>query len=270
LIPKEKSEKIKQMAMIDSRNRGVIVGLLLAAALALDMSMGFVPPSPPKTSTLTTSLQRTFVSPIKSSGSFVVKARGRTPTTSLRMAGGDFDESKYTEAAWSAIATLTKAAEYYEASTVEAPIMLDIMLNPSKHNAGADAESAKRVVEKVLQKASVNLNSLRSELEKYLAKQPKVSGTAQQKTLGRNLQKVLEYARDTKSVLGVSGFFSCEDMHTFLALSVVSHICTNCLVLRILLFQRRALFSRFVRKMLNSLAPLLKSKVSTLTMFSRP
>jgi ATP-dependent Clp protease ATP-binding subunit ClpB len=192
------------MAMIVSRSRGAIVALLVTVAFALDVSMGFVPPSPPTTSTLTTSLQRAFVSPIACSNSFVTKARRPTPATSLRMAGGDFDESKYTEAAWSAVATLTKAAEYYEASTVEAPILLDIMLNPSKHNAGDDAESAKRVVEKVFQKANVDLNSLRSELEKYLAKQPKVSGTAQ-KTLGRNLQKVLEYARDTKNVLGVSG-----------------------------------------------------------------
>lgn len=204
LTPKEKSEKSKKMAMIVSRSRGAIVALLLSVALALDTSMGFVPPSPPRTSTLTASLQRTFVCPITRSGSFVAKARPRTPTTSLRMAGGDFDESKYTEAAWSAVATLTKAAEYYEASTVEAPILLDIMLNPSKHNAGDDAESAKRVVEKVFQKANVDLNSLRSELEKYLAKQPKVSGSSQ-KTMGRILQKVLEYARDTKNVLGVSG-----------------------------------------------------------------
>jgi ATP-dependent Clp protease ATP-binding subunit ClpB len=119
------------------------------------------------------------------------------------MASDDFNESKYTEAAWSTIATLTKAADYYEASTIEAPILLDILLNPQKHNAGDDAEAAKRVVEKILQSAGANLKDLRSELEKYFAKQPKIGGAAQ-KMMGRSLQKVLETARETKSILGVS------------------------------------------------------------------
>lgn len=191
------------MAIVVSRNRDAIFAFLVAVALALDTSVGFVPPSPARTSTFATSMQHTFVNPITPSGPFVAKARRRT-TTSLRMATQDFDESKYTDAAWSAIATLVKAADFYEASTVESPILLDVLLNPAKHNAGDSAESAKRVVEKILQKANVDLKSLRSELEKYLAKQPKVSDNAQ-KSMGRNLQKVLEYARDTKNVLGVSG-----------------------------------------------------------------
>ena len=192
------------MAVVVSRYRVAIFALLVAVALTLHTSVGFVPPSPARTSTFTTaSMQPKFVNPIAPSTSFVAKAH-RPRTTSLRMANQDFEESAYTEAAWSAVATLVKAADFYEASNVESPILLDILLNPSKHNAGDNAENAKRVVEKILQKANVDLKSLRSELEKYLAKQPKVKGDAQ-KTMGRNLSKVLEYARDTKNVLGVSG-----------------------------------------------------------------
>jgi ATP-dependent Clp protease ATP-binding subunit ClpB len=141
------------------------------------------------------------------------------------MASDDFNESKYTEAAWSTIATLTKAADYYEASTIEAPILLDILLNPQKHNAGDDAEAAKRVVEKILQSAGANLKDLRSELEKYFAKQPKIGGAAQ-KMMGRSLQKVLETARETKSILGVS--FTAFAMRPILSLSrdfFLTHLC---------------------------------------------
>lgn len=126
-----------------------------------------------------------------------------SPTTSLRMAAEDFSEDKYTEAAWSSIAGLTKVSDYYSASTFEAPFVLEFMLNPNKHNGGEDADAAKRVVEKILNKAGVNLNRLRSELDEYLAKQPRVSDPTN-KIMGRTLQKVLETARNGKQALGDS------------------------------------------------------------------
>jgi ATP-dependent Clp protease ATP-binding subunit ClpB len=87
--------------------------------------------------------------------------------------------------------------------------MVDILLNPSKHAPGDEkAESAKRVAEKILQKANVDVPSLRSELEKYLAKQPKVSNSAN-KMQGQSLMKVLERARTNQSLLGDS-FISAE------------------------------------------------------------
>jgi ATP-dependent Clp protease ATP-binding subunit ClpB len=122
------------------------------------------------------------------------------------MASDDFNESKYTEAAWSAISSLMKVADYYQVSTVEAPLLLDVMLNPSKHNAGDDAEAAKRVVEKVLVKAGANMNELRSALDSYLSKQPRISDNAQ-KQMGRTLSRVLENARTNKNVLNVSERF---------------------------------------------------------------
>lgn len=120
-----------------------------------------------------------------------------------------FSSDKYTEAAWAVITSLSKASDYYEASTIEAPIMVDILLSPSKHAPGDEkAESAKRVAEKILQKANVDVPSLRSELEKYLAKQPKVSNAAN-KMQGQSLMKVLERARTNQSLLGDS-FISTE------------------------------------------------------------
>jgi ATP-dependent Clp protease ATP-binding subunit ClpB len=119
------------------------------------------------------------------------------------MAADEFSEDKYTEAAWGIIAALTSAADYYQASTIEAPLLLEILLNPTKHNAGDDAESARTVAVKILQSAGVNVKSLRSELEKYLAKQPKVSDNAQ-KMMGRTLSRVLNEAKNAKAVLGVS------------------------------------------------------------------
>jgi len=118
------------------------------------------------------------------------------------MAAEDFNEAKYTEAAWSSISALTKVADFYQASTVEAPLLLDVMLNPNKHNAGENAEAAKKVVDKALSKAGVNVKDLRSELETYLAKQARASDNSN-KAMGRTLQKVLETARIGQSVLGV-------------------------------------------------------------------
>lgn len=120
------------------------------------------------------------------------------------MAADDFNESKYTEAAWSSIITLTKAADYYQATSVEAPLLLDIMLNPNKHNAGDDADAAKRVVEKTLLKAGVDIGKLRSALEQYLAKQPRVSGSSGQKSMSQSLMRVLDAAKRSKEILGVS------------------------------------------------------------------
>ena len=193
------------MAIMSFQYRNVALAAVLLAACGVDHASAFVAPS--ISARVASISSAAFVHPLTSTRSFPsnqVGFRVKTGCSSLlRMAADDFNESKYTEAAWSTIATLTKAADYYEASTIEAPILVDILLNPQKHNAGDDAEAAKRVVEKILQSAGANIKDVRSELEKYFAKQPKVGGAAQ-KMMGRSLQKVLETARETKSVLGVS------------------------------------------------------------------
>lgn len=122
------------------------------------------------------------------------------------MSAEDFSEASYTEAAWAAIAALPRVADYYSATTVEAPMLLDVLLNPSKHSAGENAEAAKVVIDKVLAKAGINAMELRQQLENYMAKQPKITsgGTEQQKTMGRSLQNVLEAARNNKAILNVS------------------------------------------------------------------
>ncbi len=131
---------------------------------------------------------------------------GRRTTTRQYMSAEDFSEASYTEAAWAAIAALPRVADYYSATTVEAPMLMDTLLNPSKHSAGDNAEAAKVVIEKVLTKAGVNIMELRQQLENYMAKQPRITsgGAEQQKSMGRSLQNVLVAARKNKAILNVS------------------------------------------------------------------
>jgi ATP-dependent Clp protease ATP-binding subunit ClpB len=140
-----------------------------------------------------------------------VNRRHMTAPTTLKMAQDDFNESKYTEAAWSTIAALTKAADFYEAQSVDAPLLLDIMLNPTRHQAGDDAESARRAVEKILNKAGANVGQLKSDLDAHLAKQPRISGSSSQKTMSRSLQQVLDAAKIAKGGLGDS-YISTEGL----------------------------------------------------------
>jgi hypothetical protein len=143
--------------------------------------------------------------------------RGRSASagwSSLRMAQEDFQEQSYTEAAWSAIASLPKVAEYYSAGTLEAPMLLDALLNPSKSSGGGDAaDAAKAAAEKVLNKAGVDIPAVRGELETYMGKQPKMktSGEASNPRMGSSLMNVLEQARIMKSELKDS-FVSVEGL----------------------------------------------------------
>jgi ATP-dependent Clp protease ATP-binding subunit ClpB len=128
----------------------------------------------------------------------------------LKMSSDDFNQEKYTEAGWAAVAALTKVADAYQTSTVESPILLEVLLNPGKHRCGDDAEAARRAVEKVISAAGADVKILRKELEAYLEKQPKVTGNAPaQKTMGYTLPKVLDAARNAMSTLGDS-FVSAE------------------------------------------------------------
>mmetsp|Transcript_5935 Transcript_5935/g.9153 ORF Transcript_5935/g.9153 Transcript_5935/m.9153 type:complete len:986 (+) Transcript_5935:179-3136(+) len=200
------------MAIVCSRSRKAVLGSLLVAALS-SSSSAFAPNLPSSKTTSGSALavvQRCSNSFVSSPLSFSrnVPQRQQLSKTSLHMAAEDFQEGKYTEAAWAGIASLTKAADYYECSSIEAPILLDVLLNPSKHKAGEDAESAQKVMEKILGNASVDVKNLRSELEKFLAKQPKVSANAS-KNMGTSLVRVLEGAREAKDLLGDS-FVSTE------------------------------------------------------------
>jgi hypothetical protein len=151
------------------------------------------------------SCPRTFAASTLSKNSISLHSLNHRPRfTQLKMSGGDFDEATYTESAWACIASLTKVADYYSSNTVDAPMLLDVLLNPSKHNAGENAESAKRVVEKIFLKADVDMKGIRSELEQYMSKQPKITGSSDsQKTMGRPLVSVLDKAREAKTLLGV-------------------------------------------------------------------
>jgi hypothetical protein len=171
-----------------------------------DPSLAFAPSIPRNLVTSRASTASSMLSQVPS-GPFTsnkFQLGKRQQFSALQMASSDFDEGKYTEAAWSGIASLTKVAEYYQSAAVEAPMLLEIILNPGKHSAGDDAEAAKKVAEKILTAAGVDVKELRKELEGYLAKQPKMSGSTGQKTMGRVLPTVLETSRQNMSILGVS------------------------------------------------------------------
>ena len=197
--------------IISSRHRSLVLSLLATAAWSVDPASAFAPPRPRHTGRITRaqSLRQyhhdSFLANTNAIlGSNLARRRFGSPT-SLRMATEDFNEAKYTEAAWSSIAALAKVADYYQASKVEAPFLLDSLLNPGKHGTGDEnAASAKKAVEKVLQAAGVDVKDLRKELEKYFSTQAKIDGGSEQKSLGSYLQRSLESARTVVSVLGVS------------------------------------------------------------------
>jgi len=114
----------------------------------------------------------------------------------------DFDQTQYTDAAWSAIAALPFCADSYSATSVDAPQLLSILLNPTKYQAAEAASTAKQVVVKLLESAGVDVEVLRKGVEEYLEKQPSVSGdTSSQKSLGRTLGEVLEAGRGVRDGL---------------------------------------------------------------------
>jgi len=136
--------------------------------------------------------------------------RRHHPTHPLHMSSQPndyFDQSLYTDAAWSAITALPPCASYYSATSVDAPMLLSILLNPTKYNIPNidNALTAKTVVFKLLSDAGLeNVDGLKKEVERYLERQPKVSGdTSTQKSLGRTLGEVLEAARGVRDGLKV-------------------------------------------------------------------
>ena len=178
-------------------------------AVASYRAQAFVPAMVPRTSLPAASKTPTSTRTLLP---FVAK-RGEPfhSETALQMAQDDFNEAKYTEAAWSTIATLTKAADYYQAQYVDAHLLLDIILNPTRHQAGDNAEAARRVITKVLEKAGVNVGQLKTDLDEHIAKQPRVTTSGTQKTMSRSLQQVLDASKMNKSTLGDS-FISAEGL----------------------------------------------------------
>ena len=199
--------------MILNKQRSAVIAMLSTATafsvLSASMTNAFAPVAPRRVAR---------VDPLSSSflaqQQRIVKSRqtlSDTPNTMLRMSSDDFNEKKYTEAGWACVAALTKASDFYQTSTVESPILLDLLLNPSKHKAGDDAEAARKAVEKILKEVKCDAKALRQELEAHMAQQPKMQGdtTGQQKTMGYSLPKVLEASRSAMSTLGDS-FVSAE------------------------------------------------------------
>lgn len=198
------------MALICNRNRKAVLASVLVAALCSSSTTAFAPVRNNGVTFCTVGqvssgiVQHPQARPtLATTSAHSNGSNQRRPTTSLHMAAEDFNEAKYTEASWAAVAALTNVADFYEASSIEACLLLDVLLNPAKHKAGGSAEAATKVVEKVLGNAGVDVKTLRQDLEKYLGKQAKVSDNSN-KVMGRSLVKVFENARDTQKILGVS------------------------------------------------------------------
>jgi hypothetical protein len=200
---------------------------LETATTTATASLSLVPFSPSRTTPLVPFAKKrgTWQPPTLSTKTRSVTTPS-SPTSLFMASGGgpeELSEQSYTEAAWGVIAALPKAADYYQTTNIEAPILFDVLLNPAKHSAGDNALAAQRVADKCLQKANIDTKLLRSELENYLAQQPKMSSStgssssSSPKTIGSSLGRVLDVARNQmKSVLGDS-FVSTEALLLALA-----------------------------------------------------
>lgn len=143
------------------------------------------------------------------SSSTTITSPPRTTTTPLRMAESSsndlFDSTRYTEAAFATLAALPFCAESYSATAVDAPMLLSILLNPTRYQAAESAVNAKAVAVKLLEDAGVDVDVLKSGVEDYLERQPKVTlsgdSSSQQKSLGGALKDVMETATEIKNEL---------------------------------------------------------------------
>lgn len=120
--------------------------------------------------------------------------------------GDLFDSTRYTEAAFATLAALPFCAESYSATAVDAPMLLSILLNPTKYQASEAAVNAKAVAVKLLEDAGVDVDTLKNGVEDYLARQPTVTVTGDasqstQKSLGNALKDVMETATEIKNEL---------------------------------------------------------------------
>ncbi len=88
-------------------------------------------------------------------------------------------------------------------------MLLSILLDPVKYQAGEGALTAKQVATKLLEDAGVDVAKLRGEVEVWLNKQPRVTITgdstmiSSQKQLGRVLGEVLKGGREIQKELKV-------------------------------------------------------------------
>ena len=109
----------------------------LIVALTLSGCQAFVPSSVSRAAVQRHSADSTVIAPHIKSFSQQSRQRTSSKTTNLSMASAeDFDQTKYTEAAWATLAALPACADSYSATSVEAPMLLGIMLNPTKYQAG--------------------------------------------------------------------------------------------------------------------------------------
>ncbi|KAL7507802.1 hypothetical protein ACHAXN_008146 [Cyclotella atomus] len=174
-------------------------------SLTLSTCHAFVPSTLSRTAIKSHSISTSpqHANNVISTFSQLLHPRTAAPKSAMQMASAeDFDQTKYTEAAWATLAALPACADSYSSTSVEAPMLLGILLNPTKYQAGESAMTAKQVAIQLLEDAGVNVDQLREEVESYLERQPKVKGDENsQKMMGRVLSDVLQASRQLKAEL---------------------------------------------------------------------
>ena len=177
--------------------------MMINAFIPTTLTSRVVVPTMPSTAT-STSCVSSAIRNLQHQPSTRSSAASSKTSLSMAMNSQDFDQTQYTDASWSIISTLPQCADYYSATQVEAPMLLSILLNPTKYQASEAASTAKQVVTKLLEDSNVNIDQLKNDVESYLEKQPTVSGdTSTQKSMGMVLGEVLEAGRGVKDGLKV-------------------------------------------------------------------
>eukprot|EP00898_Chlorokybus_atmophyticus_P007394 jgi/Chlat1/7656/Chrsp64S07117 len=113
------------------------------------------------------------------------RAQGGNPTGG---GGGGISQSDFTEKAWQAIVAAPEAAKRSRQQVVESEHLMKSLL-----------EQANGLARRVFAKAGLDNSRLLSITDRYIERQPKVTGSAaSQQVLGRNLETLVERARKAK------------------------------------------------------------------------
>jgi hypothetical protein len=108
-------------------------------SLTLSTCHAFVPSTLSRTAIKSHSISTSpqHANNVISTFSQLLHPRTAAPKSAMQMASAeDFDQTKYTEAAWATLAALPACADSYSSTSVEAPMLLGILLNPTKYQAG--------------------------------------------------------------------------------------------------------------------------------------
>lgn len=131
----------------------------------------------------------------------------RSPTKLFSETPNFFNPELYTESAWAAIESLARSSTKYSQQDVTPPLLLESILqiytSSSEVNDGGTADSASSsstfIADKIFSSASIDTAKLRSDLESFLSKLPKVTNNSN-KSMSTSLLKTLSTASQDSKV----------------------------------------------------------------------